>query len=422
MKYTLRSHLAGSFVALTIGVLGLLSSFSLNSCRDTFPTQVRYDTTRDSTTIFKYDTTTILTRIYDTTTIVHLDTTFIVTHDTIRDSMIIVHRDSVFVFIHDTVDLDDSSVWIYRSSGTTNGLVISQFVNSSVGFIGGGSQFGTSGSGLILGTSDAGTDWQTLNSTIPTTGTGGNDVYGLAFTDPQNGFAVGDGSNVFHTVDGGINWSPTPSNSGNLLRSIWFKDVTNGFVGTSDPENYGSGPGRDGEILVTHDGGNTWSVGYSSSTGGIYRIQFITSSNGIALGRYGTALWTSDGGTTWNVGSTDQTLSSNLVGTSTFTSNTTGFCVCYTDQTHGAILRTDDAGHTWRTIQNVSAGLSGIATNGNGIITATGEGGMIVESTDGGTTWKTSTLGSQRWISVQYPTKDRTVIVGVNGQIGTRDK
>ncbi|HEY3874360.1 MAG TPA: hypothetical protein VGM92_02705 [Candidatus Kapabacteria bacterium] len=417
-------NIVGTFIALTLGTLAILSSLSLNSCHDTFPSQVdtvlKPDTTRD--TLLKYDTTMIRDTIHDTTIRVHEDTTTITLHDTIRDTTIIQHHDTTLLIIHDTVDLDDSNVWIYRSSGTTDPLITSQFVNSSVGFVGGGFLFGSAGTGIILGTSDAGTTWQIDNSTIATTGTGGNDVYGLAFLDPQNGFAVGDGENVYHTVDGGITWSPTASNSSDLLRSIWFQDANNGFVGTSDPEDQGSGVSHDGHILVTHDGGDTWSMGYASSAGGIYRIQFINSSNGIALGYWGSALWTSDGGTSWNLGSTDQSQSRTIIVGSTFTTATTGFCVCYIDQTHGAILRTDDAGHSWHTIQNVSAGLSGIATNGNGIITACGEAGMIVESTDGGTTWKTSTLGTQRWISLQYPTSDRTVVVGVNGRIATRDK
>jgi photosystem II stability/assembly factor-like uncharacterized protein len=96
--------------------------------------------------------------------------------------------------------------------------------------------------------------------------------------------------------------------------------------------------------------------------------------------------------------------------------------VCYIDQTHGAILRTDDNGHTWRTIQLAPYGLSGIATNGNGVVTACGESGAVIESTDGGTTWNTSKIGTSRWIDVTYAGTDRTVLIGVNGRIATRDK
>jgi photosystem II stability/assembly factor-like uncharacterized protein len=144
--------------------------------------------------------------------------------------------------------------------------------------------------------------------------------------------------------------------------------------------------------------------------------------NGVALGRYGVSYWTADRGYTWNAGSTDQPNS--LISRSTFISATTGFAVAslLADNVHGYILRTDDAGHTWHTVQSYPLGLDGIASNGSGVITAVGFGGIVVESTDGGATWSQSNAGTSRWSDIQYASQGRAVLFGVNGKIVTRDR
>ncbi len=317
---------------------------------------------------------------------------------------------------HDTTVITTGS-WNPSSSGTSEDLVIGQFVNSTTGFVSGLA-------GAFLATGDAGTTWNLRSSAPVFSGTNTGAIYGLSFFDAQTGFAAGEQRDISMTTDGGLNWNPMDASnvpSTELIRSLYFIDRNTGFVGTSDA--YTGGPS--GSICQTTDGGQTWNPIFHTQ-GGIYNIDFnipgSNGMNGIALGRYGVAYWTTDRGTTWKAGSTDQTGS--LIARSTFTSATTGFAVAtaIADNVHGNILRTDDAGHTWHTVYSLPLGLCGIASNGNGTITAVGFGGVIIESTDGGTTWSQSNAGTSRWIDIRYASQGRAVLFGVNGKIVTRNK
>jgi len=304
---------------------------------------------------------------------------------------------------------DDSSTWINRSTGTSNDLVIAAF-SGNTGYVSG--QHGT-----MLYTNDAGTTWQLVSSVPvfePSSGPG--TVYGLTFSSPSTLFAAGDQRVVTGTSDGALSWmmmNTAALPGGDLIRSLAFVNSTNGFLGTSDAYAAPSGT-----ICATTDGGQSWEPVFNTS-GGIYNIDF-NGPIGVAQGRFGVNYWTDDYGSNWHSGSSD--VPNAMLYRSTFTSSTTGFAVATVSPTQGAILKSTDAGHTWVTIKSVSVGLQGIASNGNGTITAVGFSGAIIESTDGGATWMQSNAGTNRWLDVRYVNASRAVIVGANGQIFTRDK
>ncbi len=324
-----------------------------------------------------------------------------------------------------------SGGWTLSSSGTNQSLVVGQFVNSSAGFVGGET-------GVMLRTSDSGSHWSGLTPAPVFSGSVTGVIYGLSFFDASNGFVVGDQRDVDMTNDGGNTWNAMNTNNvpqTDLIRSLYFTSRNTGFIGTTDAYANPSG-----SICGTVDGGQTWNW-VTSTAGGIYNIDFnIPGSHGltgVAQGRYGVSYYTVDGGGTWNVGSTDQPNS--LISRSTFTSATTGFAVAQSltpnndtavslsPQQFGFILRTDDAGHTWHTVYStahiaISLGLNGIANNGNGTITAVGGCGIVVESTDGGTTWTQSWTGSSLWYDIRYASQHHAVIFGVNGNIATRNE
>jgi photosystem II stability/assembly factor-like uncharacterized protein len=309
-----------------------------------------------------------------------------------------------------------SGVWNPTSSGTTDFLEVGQFVNSSFGFVAGTN-------GTTLSSSDSGTKWS-LQSPAPVfSGSNAGTIYGLSFFNSTTGIAVGDQRDISLTTDGGVTWNAMDEGSvpqTDLIRSVYFTSRNNGFVGTTDA--YGA---ASGSICTSTDGGQTWNLSFSTN-GGIYNIDFnipgSNGNNGVAQGRFGVSYWTANGGTSWNAGTTDQLNS--IILRSTFTSATTGFAVAnaITDNVHGNILQTNDGGHTWKTVYSVAEGLTGIANNGNGTITAVGFAGTVVESTDNGTTWTSSTVGTNRWADVCYASQHRAVLFGDNGSIETRDK
>lgn len=75
----------------------------------------------------------------------------------------------------------------------------------------------------------------------------GNGLFGLSFTDANNGTAVGLSGSIVRTTDGGRHWINQSSGTSNWLYGVSFVDGSNGTV-----------VGANGTILRTTDGGNSW--------------------------------------------------------------------------------------------------------------------------------------------------------------------
>ena len=107
--------------------------------------------------------------------------------------------------------------------------------------------------------SQGGWFWQ---NPLPT----GNGLWGVSFTDANNGTAVGDAGTVLRTTDGGQNWIIQTSGAITWLGRVSFTDANNGrAVGYDDFTNLGI-------ILGTTDGGQHWinqPSGTSSSLEGV---------------------------------------------------------------------------------------------------------------------------------------------------------
>ena len=55
-------------------------------------------------------------------------------------------------------------------------------------------------------------------------------LYGVSFTDANNGTAVGDDGTILRTTNGGTNWTSQTSGTTNLLYGVSFTDANNGTV------------------------------------------------------------------------------------------------------------------------------------------------------------------------------------------------
>ncbi len=363
----------GRFIALSFGALAIISSLSINSCRQN--TSVKWDT--------------------------------LVVHDTLPD-------------------LDDStstSGWTYHSAGNS-GLVALQFTDGK-NFP--AAEWNVGGSnGVVLRSTDTGKTWPAVTP-VPNGGT----LYGIWFFDQWKGFALGDGG-LWRTNDGGQSWNGMYLNSNYYLRSLYFVDKSVGFIGTADPTQNPL-PGQNGEIWKTSDGGATWNEVYNTmvsnsqpGTGGIYNFQFTSATHGIATGKFGMVLVTNDGGNTWTQGNSGVTGS---IAHTAFVGGNTIFAVVLgnsydwpADTVGGAVIKTTDGGMNWQTVQTTSYAPQGIATNGNGVITAAGFGGNILESRDNGMTWAHGSFGGDRWINIGYAAPYRAVMIGTFGHLVTRDR
>ena len=88
---------------------------------------------------------------------------------------------------------------------------------------------------------------------------------GRLSADP-NGWAVGFGSTIVHTSDGGTTWAPQTSGTDNALFSVEFTDASNGWA-----------VGDSGTIVHTSDGGATWSGQDSGTFNGFLWVEFLSS-------------------------------------------------------------------------------------------------------------------------------------------------
>jgi polyhydroxybutyrate depolymerase len=240
-------------------------------------------------------------------------------------------------------------------------------------------------------------------STIFISSNGGNNweletkdaaLYGVSFTDINNGTAVGDAGTILRTTDGGGNWIIQPSGTGYSLSAVHFTDSTTGTV-----------VGYAGKILRTTDAGNTWVNQSSGLTNWLYGVSFANENYGWAVGASGKILHTTNGGNNWlqQSSGTNQT----LYGVSVVDLNN-GVIV----GANGTILRTIDGGNTW-----ISQS-SGITNNLYGISfvdndwTAVGEWGIIIRN---GIIQESETTNRLRGVS--FADADNGTAVGFFGTI-----
>lgn len=104
----------------------------------------------------------------------------------------------------------------------------------------------------------------------------------VAFTDALHGWAVGDRGAIWCTADGGASWQRQPSGVACRLESISFSDRENGWIagGIASPH----GRLATGVLLRTHDGGQTWTRETKLLLPGLRRVKFVSSTHGWALG------------------------------------------------------------------------------------------------------------------------------------------
>jgi hypothetical protein len=110
-------------------------------------------------------------------------------------------------------------------------------------------------------------------------------LYGVSFTDANNGTAVGPPGTIVRTTDGGATWVAQTSGTTAALWDVSFTDANNGTA-------VGSGPG--GIILRTTDGGATWVAQTSGTRNWLIGVSFIDANTGTAVGFGGTILRTTD--------------------------------------------------------------------------------------------------------------------------------
>jgi photosystem II stability/assembly factor-like uncharacterized protein len=186
--------------------------------------------------------------------------------------------------------------------------------------------------------------------------------------------AVGDRGYIVLSDDYGKSWRRAKAPEAPLITAIDFLDDQTGIA-----------VGHDSVILLTRDGGETWTQQFSapSEQRPLLDTVFLTKELAVAVGAYGAYYESVDGGKSWNprkITADDKHLNAVLeLGE--------GRLLLLGEA--GTILASSDMGKTWAPVASPYKGsfFGGLVTD-DGAIVAFGMRGRIYRSADKGKTWK----------------------------------
>jgi photosystem II stability/assembly factor-like uncharacterized protein len=296
--------------------------------------------------------------------------------------------------------LKAQTAWKAGRSGGASDLVAVFFTSSERGFVAGDK-------GFFTVTTDGGKSWR--KQFIQTE----DDINEIYFRNDDNGYIVA-GKKMFLTDDGGRSWRDT-----RIYKAGDFKNLTPQFLSIRYSNKkrgliVGSLLDRDGDVvdslvMLTDDGGETWTRILVPSKTELYHLDFADNANGWIVGDKGLILVTYDGGVNWQIqkSGTDKALFN-----VDFRDSREGYAV----GGRGTILRTVNGGGTWETVKtNFPSTFLRVdfADDKNGWIV--GYGGTILRSSDKGRTWIKQDSGTKENLYGLFMTKKYGWAVGAKG-------
>ena len=299
----------------------------------------------------------------------------------------------------------------------------------------------SSNSGVVVSTTDGGTTWstQTLPNTVtknisgsrivrfssvscPTT----NDCWAVGATSANSGVVV-------VTTDGGKKWSiqfPSSGLTQTLLGGLYTLNGISCPTG-NDCWAVGATSSNSGVVIATRDGGTTWSAqilpnGVSILNGISCSASSQCSASGTGSSRVGAIVSTTDGGTTWSEEKLPsvitQALPSGYYGLNGVSCPTKTGCwaVGATSSNSGVVVSTTDGGTTWSvpTLPRAASLLNGVSCPTSSYCIAVGatssKTGLVISTSDSGASWNSQSLPKGLGIvyGISCPTKIDCWVVG----------
>jgi photosystem II stability/assembly factor-like uncharacterized protein len=242
--------------------------------------------------------------------------------------------------------------------------------------------------GRVVRSLDVGVNWTEEN---PAAGPDLNRAV-ATFIDNSIVVAVGkkDGTafTVFRSTDSGDNWTQlgnpnVPTSGGKNLNAVAFSGDIGVAVGDKNGGNF--------TFLRTIDKGLNWTQINLAGGNDLYAVSFVTPLDVVAVGKAGVAAYSSDAGATWTKVAPDPSAANlNYI---TFSGNNV---VAAGTQSGGFnLIYSQDKGATWNTatVNGGAANNINALASSSSIMAAVGNGGTILESTDGGANWNAQTSG-----------------------------
>lgn len=175
--------------------------------------------------------------------------------------------------------------------------------------------------GIIINTKDGGKTWKVNNI-------GSNiSIISASFADSLRGWASAQGGTILRTKDGGNTWTRSHVTN-QYLGDICFLDSLNGWLGTTNGSF----------IYHTANGGLSWDTVHFGSSGGQH-VTFPDSRHGW-IGNDAVLYRTMDGGLTWRSMPSPPA----WMGKSCFSDSLTGFVISFYD---GNLYKSTNSGQNW---------------------------------------------------------------------------
>lgn len=213
------------------------------------------------------------------------------------------------------------------------------------------------------------------------------------FTDTLNGWAAGDSGVIIHTSNGGSNWVIQNSTVNYYINDIYFINKRLGWGIANEYLLDGT------TILKTTNGGNSWTAQNFPDSTKIFRtIYFLDSLNGYIGGFQGTVFKTINAGLNWIQCSNDSSFFSAFpIAKFAFVSPEKGFACGGQIDIAGVIWTTTDSGMNWSAEAQSPEPIYDIFFKDPfNVICVGGDfeyGAQIIRTTNGGTNWAYRNLG-----------------------------
>jgi photosystem II stability/assembly factor-like uncharacterized protein len=278
--------------------------------------------------------------------------------------------------------------------------------------------------GAILGTADGGAsweiqyaDWSGLFSSVSTAVDSFGSAHAIAVAPYPSNYFVSNGSRwSTQTFPSSVSLPLTVSGFNSIATSKIVSDRTIWMVGAS------------GTILKTTDGGSTWPAQTSGTTNDLNSISATDGNTAWSVGGGGTILRALNGSNTWDPyspGSPSPLAGYNFVSIAAVDTNTAWAVGLSSNLIQGSIqdsrivkVTIANGVASWETQTSVPTQLTSIAAVDARTAWAVGLGGIILKTTDGGTTWVTQNSGTaNNLLSVAAVDANTAWVVGSDGLI-----
>jgi photosystem II stability/assembly factor-like uncharacterized protein len=259
---------------------------------------------------------------------------------------------------------DDGGVTWTAQPGNANWRLVDVFFTDSLN----GTVVGWGG--VILRSKDAGATWHRVSPQYSAR------LTSVSFASARVGHAVGTRGSIMSTSDGGQSWSLQSSDHRlYLTRIVHITDSIALSVG---------GLGVEGIIVRSSDGGAHWARDTVGS-GTWYDVVFIDTAIGVVIGEKGSIAGTTDAGLTWTKRDQNITTSSFVAGTCIHENEA---AILFVLTAEGLILRSTDVGTTWRRWSTLPSGeYTDLSHLDASTAFVCGKNGIILKTTNGGASW-----------------------------------